>query len=100
MQFLRVISSVLYGFTDNYGNNHNYTPLKFVELQKITSLIFQFIIQDWSSKHEEVMELKQEPTKLELSREELPTGQGGTPKCGESETEVSCVCTRISPQHW
>ena len=42
------------------------------------------------------MELKQELTKLELTREELSTVQWGHRSVVKSEPEVSCVCTNIS----
>ena len=55
-----------------------------------------YCFQKWLFKQEEVMELKQELTKLELTGEELSTVQRGHRSVVKSEPEVSCVCANIS----
>ena len=103
MQFLRMsfqschISSVLCGFTDNHVNNHNYTPLKFVELPKKNSLFYISIYNsglDVQTGRSDGAQTRANKVRNEQRR--VTCSAEGTPKCGESETEVSCVCTSIS----
>ena len=54
--------------------------------------VYVNLSHDSPSKQEEAMELKQEVTKLELSRDEPSAVKRERQSVVKSETDVSCVC--------
>ena len=61
-------------------------------ISSICISVYINLSHDSPSKQEEAMELKQEVTKLELSRDEPSAVKREHQSVAKSETDVSCVC--------